>query len=133
MGIWVSGDDKIGAAFERTANNIMGKSEPPQVPSPGRIVHYVMSISNEEVSCFPAIVRRVRMRNGHNSYLLDLAVFGPEKLLYENIVLYDGEEKRAWTWHWPERVTNDDELLALTRPLLTNGLGRDDANSFQVA
>jgi len=115
MGIWDAG--KTDNDFERTVNNIMGRAEPPQVPSPGRIVHYVMPISNEQISCFPAIVRRVRMRGGYDSYMLDLVVFGPEeRLIYENIVLYDNTDKRVWTWHWPERVASDTELFALDRP-----------------
>lgn len=125
MGILDEG--QISAAFERTANQIMGRAEPAQVPSPGRIVHYVMPISNALVSCFPAIVRRVRVRGGHDEYMLDLTVFGPDGQTDEHIVLYDSTEKRVWTWHWPERVTSDADLAALDRSADTRGERRGRA------
>lgn len=102
-------DDVFPRAVEST------KAESPQVPSPGRIVHYVAHLGPNSISCFPAIVRRVRGPANNGAYIVDLVVFAPDGTSVESLVAYDDKDKLPLTWHWPERVTTDAELFALDR------------------
>lgn len=79
----------------------------PQLPSVGRIVHYVSYGSpvredgtQEHVSeCCAAIITHVEnLEHG----FVNLAIFASAGLHFKPI--RHDEEKAAGTWHWPERV-----------------------------
>lgn len=73
-----------------------------QQPSVGRIVHYVSygTPRGEFASkCRAAIVAEVAGPPGSAS----LVVLNPTGVFF-NVCSQDEDEKRAGTWHWPERV-----------------------------
>jgi len=80
-------------------------------PSVGRIVHYQTRGSADGAyppTCFAAIVTAVCPEDlgpdeGEPGPCVDLVTFGPDGLRFEHHVGY-GEDQRAGTWHWPERV-----------------------------
>lgn len=113
-----------------TSSNPLGPWEgkaPPlgnviRVPSPGRIVHYVAPLDKETMTCWPAIVRRTRNRmaatlGAGDGFFVDLSVFGADGYYDMQLVPYDPDEKKLWTWHWPESVVVEIEVRGLDRPM----------------
>lgn len=103
-----------------------------QVPSPGRIVHYVAPLDKETLTCWPAIVRRLRNRMGVDTstgagYFIDIVIFGPDGNYDMLLVPYDPDEKKLWTWHWPETVLLESEARTMDRPMPAEGVERGRA------
>jgi hypothetical protein len=73
-------------------------SKEPQLPSIGRIVHYVQQEANE-TKCRAAVITEVDdSRDG-----VGVFVMAPSTRFFYRDVRYD-EGKGPDTWHWPERV-----------------------------
>jgi hypothetical protein len=75
-----------------------------QVPSVGRIVHYVSygTPGGEYASeCRAAVVAGV---SAAAQFGLSLAVLNPGGLFFNHGVKQDEDGKAGGTWHWPERV-----------------------------
>lgn len=85
-----------------------------QVPSVGRVVHYVLEVGPHQGDHRPAIIVNVWSRD-----LVNLQVFtdggndvspshdhrGPESMtLWRTSRPHDEETKALGTWHWPEFV-----------------------------
>jgi len=88
-----------------------------QIPSIGRIVHYVLSHGRYPGSHRPAIIVNVWDENPTINSLVQLQVFtdctndyakgegnGSTGIMWATSVHYDEAEKKQGTWHWPERV-----------------------------
>ena len=83
----------------------------PQRPSPGRIVHYVLSNGRSTGEHRPGMIVRV-----WSDTYVQLQVFtdsandfrsdqqGYDGLFWATSVAHDEDEKKPGTWHWPERV-----------------------------
>lgn len=100
-----------------------------QVPAPGRIVHYVETLTDGSLTCRPAIVVAVGPRAHDDGFTLALAVislgdvpaYSPRELparvghisLVTVFAYHDVSGRTAYTWHWPEKVTAEIELAAL--------------------
>ena len=76
-------------------------------PSVGRVVHYVSygTPHGEFASeCRAAIVTAVEPDNGETGQeRASIAVLNPTGLFFNEGVIH-AEDKRAGSWHWPERV-----------------------------
>ena len=73
-----------------------------QIPSVGRIVHYVSygTPGGEYTSqCRAAIVTEVI-----NPDLVGLAVLNPTGMFFNSQITHDESGTVGGTWHWPERV-----------------------------
>ena len=77
-----------------------------QEPTAGRAVHYV-SYSPEgggqASECRAAVVTAVSGRAGGN-WVVSLAVLNPASLAFAAGSVQSEGDRRAGTWHWPERV-----------------------------
>ncbi|OLD63741.1 MAG: hypothetical protein AUF65_01150 [Chloroflexi bacterium 13_1_20CM_50_12] len=86
-----------------------------QVPSVGRIVHYVMSDGRYPGEHRPAIIVKVWeeenpdslvqlqvFTDGPNDYLIDVP--GHNGVAWRTSVHHDETKKKQATWHWPEYV-----------------------------
>jgi hypothetical protein len=76
-----------------------------QIPSVGRIVHYVSYGTpggEYESECRAAIVTKAEV--GADKYRVSLAVLNPEGAYFNQNVMADFIENQGGTWHWPERV-----------------------------
>lgn len=72
-----------------------------QVPSVGRIVHYVaFGTPNGE---FPAGVHRAAVVTEVTGDTVGLCVMNPTGLFFNQNVKY-GTDNEPGTWHWPERA-----------------------------
>lgn len=69
-----------------------------QVPSPGRIVHYV---SSESGACRPAII--IDPGNGETVALFAFLMPNEGHTLWHMTCVHD-EARARDTWHWPEFV-----------------------------
>lgn len=88
----------------------------PQIPSVGRIVHYVSygTPGGEFASeCRAAVVTQVLGRAGEPGtgrpldvgYVVGLCVLNPTGQFFnQNVVQDDRPDRGGGTWHWPERV-----------------------------
>ncbi|WP_205750455.1 hypothetical protein [Deinococcus fonticola] len=76
-----------------------------QIPTVGRIVHYV-SYGTPGGEYAPqhraAIVTGVH--TGSRDIIVSLCVLNPTGVFFPPTVAQDEKEKRPGTWHWPERV-----------------------------
>ena len=73
-----------------------------QVPSIGRIVHYVSyGTPGGEYGkeCRAAIVTQV-----NDDGTVGLAVLNPTGMFFNPSIMADHTENQGGTWHWPERV-----------------------------
>lgn len=90
-----------------------------QIPSPGRIVHYVLPDGNYPGEHRPAIIVKVwndKDGNPQPDSLVNLQVFtdsvndfitahpGGSGIMWRTSVHNDEDEKALGTFHWPERV-----------------------------
>lgn len=86
-----------------------------QLPSVGRIVHYVShrtpvgpdGAQQFTSECRAAIVTDVIECDQHDetsNCSVGLAVLNPTGLVFNTVTPRDEEEHAAGTWHWPERV-----------------------------
>jgi hypothetical protein len=91
-----------------------------QVPSVGRIVHYVMSDGRYPGEHRPAIIVKV-WEEGNPDSFVQLQVFtdGPNDyfsptdpgysgIAWRTSVHHDETEKKQASWHWPEFVPTKD-------------------------
>lgn len=80
---------------------------PKQVPSVGRVVHYVAygTPGGEFPAgvCRAAIITQVTDPGSADSAMCDLAVFNPSGMFF-NLCPEDQETKAPGSWHWPEYV-----------------------------
>jgi hypothetical protein len=67
-----------------------------QVPSIGRVVHFVLASGKH---C-PALITEVNWHDGHDQ---SLTIFPPQSEPFWDVVSYSEDPKRG-TWHWPEYV-----------------------------
>lgn len=78
-----------------------------QVPSIGRIVHYVARGSADghyPKVCRAAIITQVNS-SVNGSETISLCVLNPEGMFFNTIVFYhDEKEMEPGTWHWPEKI-----------------------------
>lgn len=77
-------------------------AEREQVPSVGRIVHYMSygTPGGEYAhACRAAIVTEM-----HEHNVVGLAVLNPTGAFFNTEVPWDEDLKPGGTWHWPERV-----------------------------
>ena len=85
-----------------------------QVPSVGRIVHYVShgtpvredGTQAYASECRAAIITEVAAPETFpdGGYVVGLCVFNPTGQFFNRGVLQSDHEKLGGTWHWPERV-----------------------------
>jgi hypothetical protein len=96
-----------------------------QIPSVGRIVHYVWPDPHEGLVCRAAIVTAVDVKQNEEldmqlrsdepdatgiGWIIDVAVFFPLGSAFYRNVSFDGgtmpgaAAPQPYTWHWPERV-----------------------------
>lgn len=68
-----------------------------QVPSVGRMVHYVSTATGEPV-CRAAIVTEV------GDERIGVQVFLPDAVFPDRDVAHSETSHEGGTWHWPERV-----------------------------
>lgn len=82
-----------------------------QVPSVGRIVHYVAFGSPGGKfpvgACRAAIVTQITDPGSAHGAMLDLAVFNPAGM-YFVLCPEDQDGKEPGSWHWPEYVPAKD-------------------------
>lgn len=72
-----------------------------QMPSMGRIVHYV----DESGDAFPAIIRAVMASDPEIVHLTAFVDIGESAVLRADGVPYCGDDDhKPFSWHWPERV-----------------------------
>ena len=77
-----------------------------QVPSVGRIVHYVSygTPGGEYTSqCRAAIIADVPASQGPSGDVT-LVVLNPTGMFFNQVCPQNEDEHRGGTWHWPERV-----------------------------
>lgn len=81
-----------------------------QVPSIGRVVHFVLDIGRSKGEHRPAIIVRIWDVDPKPESLCQLQVFtddnndGLPPVLWATSVHQDAETKAPRTWHWPEFV-----------------------------
>lgn len=80
-------------------------------PSVGRIVHYQSHGSADgtyKSECRAAIIAGAPTAGrGRPSKKVDLAVINPEGMFFKSC-LQDEDTKAGGTWHWPERIEEDE-------------------------
>lgn len=70
-----------------------------QIPSVGRIVHYVNSNNSENKDHLAAVITKVNL----GSFTVGLCIINPTEISFEQEVPMSLETKEEGTWHWPER------------------------------
>lgn len=110
-------EDRREAAAEKRAETAAARrvKKKVQVPSVGRIVHYVFRAPGygEELVDRPAIIVKVWQPGEVNSSV-QLQVFmdgdggtandGQPNVVWRTSATFDGERRGVNTWHWPEHV-----------------------------
>lgn len=80
-----------------------------QIPSVGRVVHYVAyGTSGGEFPsgmCRAAVVTEVELKAGIDEWLVSVCVLNPTGLFFDRWLIQDEKQKAPGTWHWPERVS----------------------------
>jgi hypothetical protein len=88
----------------------MAEDKPRQVPSVGRVVHYVAY--GTPGGEFPAGAHRAAIVTEVNGllpekpdhYIVGLCVLNPTGMYFNREIVYDATGQTPGSWHWPEYV-----------------------------
>lgn len=78
----------------------MSENKPQQVPSVGRVVHYVLEGGKHA----PALITEPDWHEGGEQ---SLTIFPPQSAPFWEVAPFDADMKPG-TWHWPEFVPAKD-------------------------
>lgn len=82
----------------------------PQVPTIGRVVHYLSygtPVREDRSQDYPSECRAAMITDVGGEelpgwWVLSLAVFSPDGIFLSRVTTYDPSGTRGGTWHWPE-------------------------------